>query len=169
MDRARWKCQDLRELSYEMPAPDTWHQMAGPCPKCWSHNPDRSPLGDWPHYQTPQCHFWSHRQDAEQCPSTSGPKLPGRPVSRSTPGSFRGSVVPVVLRNDGWTKSVTTANAPSRCVERRCQTRSSWSDAMVLNDYALMTTSCVNCCVRRWEMLFLSLYCSVSPDILQPV
>ena len=24
----------------------------------------------------------------------------------------RGSVVPVVLRNDGWTKSVTTANAP---------------------------------------------------------
>ena len=28
------------------------------------------------------------------------------------PRIVRGSVVPVVLRNDGWTKSVTTANDP---------------------------------------------------------
>ena len=32
---------------------------------------------------------------------------------------------------------------PSRCVERHCQTRSSWSDATVLDDYVLTTTTTV--------------------------
>ena len=113
----------------------------------WCHNPDRSPSGDWPHRQTPQCHFRPHRQDAEQCPSTSGPKLPGRLVSCSTPGSFveasSRSSSETMAGPDPWRQPT----PPSRCVERRCQTRSSWSDATVLDDYALTTTT--NWCLDR--------------------
>jgi len=45
-----------------------------------------------------------------------------------------GNIVPVILRNTGWAKSVTTANTPSRCVERRCHVPSSRSKAMARND-----------------------------------
>ena len=94
----------------------------------------------------PQCHFRSHRQDAEQCPSTPGPKLRGRLASWSTPGSFveaspRSSSETMAGPNP-WRQPTLS----SRCVERRCQTRSSWSDATVLDDYALTTTTI--CCQK---------------------
>jgi len=39
---------------------------------------------------------------------------------------------------------------PSWCVERRCQTRSSWSDATVLDDYVLTTTA-TDDLIRFWS------------------
>jgi len=94
----------------------------------------------WSHRQTAQCYFRSHRQDAEQCPSTSGSKSPCRLVSWSTPGLFveasaRSSSETMAGPNP-WRQPMPS----SRCVERRCQTRSLCSDAMVLDDYALTTT-----------------------------
>jgi len=55
----------------------------------------------------------------------------------------RGNVMLFVLRNAGWTKAVTILQPTptSRCVERRCQASSSRSDAAVLDDYALTTTT----------------------------
>ena len=72
-----------------------------------------------------------------------GRKLPGRLVSWSTPGSFveassRSSSETMAGPNP-WRQP--TLPPPSRCVKRRCQTRSSWSDATVLDAYALTTTT----------------------------
>jgi len=61
------------------------------------------------------------------------------------------AAVDVLLSHDA------TANKPmwARHAVRRCVSK--------------YVNSCVTCRVRRWETLSSSLYCSVSPDTLQPV
>jgi len=100
--------------------------------------------------QMSQIHFWSSPgcRALSQSIKLSAVRLICLSADSQTD---HGNVIPVVLRNAGLIKPVTTANAHQpMCADRHCQAQSSRSDTTALNDYTLTTTMTANMSSRVW-------------------